>query len=117
MLRGKEIAEQINILGDDGVPTEYHIVFWKSELIDYVILQQDAFDAIDAVCPLERQEYILNRVIMICDSELQFTDFNDVMDWFKRLINLCKQQNYCEYKSEDFYKYEKEIDAMLEDKR
>ena len=30
MLRGKEIAEQINILGDDGVPVEYHITFWKS---------------------------------------------------------------------------------------
>ena len=24
LLRGKEIAEQINILGDDGVPVEYH---------------------------------------------------------------------------------------------
>ena len=23
--RGKEIAEQINILGDDGVPVEYHV--------------------------------------------------------------------------------------------
>ena len=39
--RGKEIAEQINILGDDGVPVEYHVIFWKSELIDFVILQQD----------------------------------------------------------------------------
>ena len=29
--RGKEIAEQINILGDDGVPVEYHVTFWKSE--------------------------------------------------------------------------------------
>ncbi len=37
LLRGKEISEQINILGDDGVPTEYHITFWKSELIDFVI--------------------------------------------------------------------------------
>ena len=27
--RGKEIAEQINILGDDGVPTEYHVTFWN----------------------------------------------------------------------------------------
>ena len=44
MLRGKEISEQINILGDDGVPVEYHVIFWKSELIDFVILQQDAFD-------------------------------------------------------------------------
>ncbi len=116
LLRGKEISEQINILGDDGVPTEYHVVFWKSELIDYVILQQDAFDAIDSVCPLERQEYILSRVMNICNAEFQFTDFNEVMDWFKRLINLCKQQNYCEYKSDDFYKYEKEIDQMIEEK-
>mgnify|MGYP002249750357 CR=1 FL=1 len=27
MLRGKEISEQINILGDDGVPVEYHVSF------------------------------------------------------------------------------------------
>lgn len=27
LLRGKEIAEQINILGDDGVPVEYHVIF------------------------------------------------------------------------------------------
>ena len=47
LLRGKEIAEQINILGDDGVPVEYHVIFWKSELIDFVILQQDAFDEVD----------------------------------------------------------------------
>ena len=47
--RGKEIAEQINILGDDGVPVEYHVIFWKSELIDFVILQQDAFDEVDSV--------------------------------------------------------------------
>ena len=65
LLRGKEIAEQINILGDDGVPVEYHVIFWKSELIDFVILQQDAFDEVDSVTPMERQEEILNMVIDI----------------------------------------------------
>ena len=35
---------------------EYHERFWKSELIDFVILQQDAFDEIDANCPIERQK-------------------------------------------------------------
>lgn len=29
--RGKEANDQINILGDDGVPVEYHERFWKSE--------------------------------------------------------------------------------------
>jgi V/A-type H+-transporting ATPase subunit A len=116
LLRGKEIAEQINILGDDGVPTEYHVVFWKSELIDYVVLQQDAFDKVDSVTPLERQEYILDLVTGICRRDFTFRDFNEVMDWFKRLINLCKQQNYSEYKSADFYKYEADIQAMLAEK-
>ena len=44
VLRGKEAFEQINILGDDGVPVSYHERYWKSELIDFIILQQDAFD-------------------------------------------------------------------------
>ena len=28
--RGKDIQEQINILGDDGVPVDYHEEFWKA---------------------------------------------------------------------------------------
>lgn len=106
LIQGKEIAEQINILGDDGVPLEYHITFWKSELIDFVILQQDAFDSIDCNCPLERQEYMVNHIIDICNTELAFEDFSEVPTYFKELINAFKQMNYAEYKSEDFYKFE-----------
>jgi V/A-type H+-transporting ATPase subunit A len=39
LIRGREAYEQINILGDDGVPIDYHQIFWKSEVIDFVILQ------------------------------------------------------------------------------
>ena len=81
--RGKEIQEQINILGDDGVPADYHVTFWKSEVIDFVILQQDAFDEIDAVSSIERQEFMLNLVMGICNSEFQFKGFVEVMDYFK----------------------------------
>ncbi|MBR4338734.1 MAG: V-type ATP synthase subunit A [Bacteroidaceae bacterium] len=113
MLRGKEIAEQINILGDDGVPVDYHVVFWKSELIDYVVLQQDAFDEIDAITPLERQEEIVDMVIDICHAELEFDTFLEVMDFFKKVINICKQVNYSEYKSDDYYRYRKELDEFM----
>ena len=116
MLRGKEIAEQINILGDDGVPVEYHVTFWKSELIDFVILQQDAFDAIDAVTPLERQEYMLDKVVNICRSEFKFDTFLDVMEYFKRMINLFKQMNYSEYKSDAFNKFDAELDHLVQER-
>ena len=114
MQRGKEIAEQINILGDDGVPVEYHITFWKSEIIDFVILQQDAFDEVDAVTPLERQEEILNLVTAICDDdEHSFNSFLEVVDFYKKMINLCKQMNYSVYKSEQYYDFKRQIEEMI----
>ncbi len=117
LLRGKEIAEQINILGDDGVPVEYHVTFWKSELIDFVVLQQDAFDEIDAVTPLERQQAMLEIVSGICRSEYKFENFQEVTDFFKKVINICKQMNYSEYKSEKYSSYLASLEELLETRK
>ena len=114
MQRGKEISEQINILGDDGVPVDYHVIFWKSELIDYVILQQDAFDAIDSVCPLDRQGFMLEKIIGICRTDFSFGNFLEVGEYFKKMINLFKQMNYSEFKSDKFNEYDKQVDALIE---
>ena len=115
--RGKEIAEQINILGDDGVPVDYHVIFWKSELIDFVILQQDAFDEIDAVTPMERQEEILNMVIEICHTDFTFDNFNEVMDYFKKMINICKQMNYSKFKSPEYEAFRQQLQALIEERK
>lgn len=117
LLRGKEIAEQINILGDDSVPTEYHITFWKSELIDFIVLQQDAFDDIDSVTPIERQKYILDMVTEICRTDFEFDNFNQVADFFKEMINIGRQMNYSEFQSDRFHKYGKQLDELISQKR
>ena len=111
--RGKEANDQINILGDDGVPVEYHERFWKSELIDFVILQQDAFDAIDANCPMERQKMMYEMVIGICRRDFGFADFEECSQFFKGLINLFRQMNYSEWGSEKFEDYKRQIEAYL----
>jgi V/A-type H+-transporting ATPase subunit A len=115
--RGKEVQEQINILGDDGVPVDYHITFWKSEVIDFVILQQDAFDKIDSVCPIERQKYMLDLVMDICQSDFEFNGFMQVMDYFKRVINVCKQMNYSGFETEQFKNYELELKEILAERK
>ena len=111
--RGKEANDQINILGDDGVPVDYHERFWKSELIDFVILQQDAFDDIDANCPMERQQFMYKKVLSICEHDFDFVDFEECSKFFKGLINLFRQMNYAEWQSEKFYDYDKQIDAYI----
>ena len=79
-----------------------------------VLAGQDAFDEVDAVTPLERQQAILDLVTRICDKDdYEFDTFLDVVDYFKKLINLCKQMNYSEYKSEQYYDFMKQVEAML----
>ena len=112
--RGKESAEQINILGDDGVPMSYHILFWKSELVDFIILQQDGFDPIDSLCPMDRQKYMLDLVLEICSHEFEFEDFEKCRDFFKEMINLLRQMNYSEFESSDFNLYQEKVKKLLE---
>jgi V/A-type H+-transporting ATPase subunit A len=114
--RGKEVQEQINILGDDGVPLDYHITYWKSEVIDFVILQQDAFDKIDALCPIERQQYMLRKVMGITRMDFEFDNFSEVMDYFKKIVNILRQMNYSEFESDKFKEFEKQLEELLKER-
>lgn len=117
LLRGKETRDQINILGDDGVPIDYHIIFNKSEVIDFCILQQDAFDKVDASTSIERQQYMLNLVLGICDSSFAFDNFEEVTTYFKKIINIIKQMNYQEFHNDSFDELEKDLNKLLDERR
>jgi V/A-type H+-transporting ATPase subunit A len=111
--KGKEANDQINILGDDGVPMSYHEIFWKSELVDFVILQQDAFDDIDALCPLERQKYMTELVLDICEKDFTFEDFEECRTFFKEAINILRQMNYSVFQSDKFNEYQEKLNNLL----
>ncbi len=117
LLRGKEAKEQINILGDDGVPIDYHLRFWRSELVDFVILQQDAFDEIDSSSSMERQKLMMDKVLNVCHMEFEFETFEEVTPYFKEVINMFRQMNYSEFKSDKFYSFEKDLEAKLSERR
>ena len=113
---GDDARNQINILGDDGVPINYHIQFWRAELIDFVVLQQDAFDEVDAMTPMERQMELIRLVLEVCQHEFSFEDYDKVAAFYKTIINLFKQMNYAVYQSENYQKYLKDIQVILLEK-
>jgi len=117
LIRGKESQEQINILGDDGVPIDYHERFWKAEVIDFVILQQDAFDKVDASTPMDRQKYMLNVILDIYNTKFSFESFDEVAIFFKKLINQMKQMNYSIFNSEEFTNYENELKLQIQERK
>ena len=113
--KGREAYEQINILGDDGVPVSYHVNFWKSELLDFVFLQQDAFDSVDALCPIERQRYMLDLLDELCGIRCDFEEFERCRAFCKELINDLRQMNYTEFHSKEFEAYSQKIAKMTEE--
>jgi V/A-type H+/Na+-transporting ATPase subunit A len=113
LLRGKEAYEQINILGDDGVSVDYHLTFWKSEVVDAVLLQQDAFDKTDCRTPLKRQRYMVDKILEIVDAPFEFDSFEEVQPFYKRVIDKLRQMNYSEFESEQFRQNEAELKEIV----
>jgi len=111
---GNEARDQISILGDDAVPVDYHVMFWKSEMIDFAFIQQDSFDDVDMKTSLERQQFMFNKLIDIGDTTFDFEEFEDVSNFFKQVINILKQMNYSAFDSAQFKKHEKELNTFLQ---
>lgn len=117
IIKGKEVQEQINILGDDGVPVDHHVLFWKSEVIDFIILQQDAFDETDRMTPLERQKYMLEKVLSLVKTSFEFSKFEEVALYFRKLINILKQMNYSEFNTGRFIEYEQQLESTINERK
>ena len=96
LVRGREVAEQIDILGDDGVPLDYHLAFWKSELI---------------------QQYMLEKVLEVVRADFEFESFEEVNPYFRRVINAFRQMNYSEFQSEEFRRYELEVEQVINERK
>ncbi len=112
LLRGKEAYEQINILGDDSVPIEHHLHYWRSELLDFAFLQQDAFDAIDSSTSMERQRYMLELILEVCQKPFEFANHTLIAPYFKKVIDLFRQLNYTEFEGAEFKEYQAQISTL-----
>jgi len=82
-------------------------------LIDFVILQQDAFDDTDSSTPMDRQRYMYEKIMVICRQNFEFNYFEECANFFKQLINVCRQMNYAVYQSDKFKQYENELQALI----
>ena len=80
-----------------------------------MFLQQDAFDAVDSLCGLEHQKFMLNLILDICGRQFEFENFEECRNFFKEMINDLRQMNYTEFHSEDFEKYNSQLSKLLEE--
>ena len=110
--RGDAVLQMMQVTGEEGVTLEDFVVHQKALFLDMVYLQQDAFDAVDASVPLERQKLAFDKVYGAVTRSYRFKDKAEARDHFTRLTGLFKNFNYAAEASPDYGDLLRQIDAL-----
>ena len=89
------------------------IIYLKSELVDAVYLQQNAFDEHDAATPPERQQAIFGLLEQVVDKELEFDDKGAARRHFLNLTQAFKDWHQTAWDSQPFKAGQEKIVALL----
>ena len=110
---GDEIKKRMDVVGEEGTSLPDFIKSLKAEFIDAVYLQQNAFDDVDAYNTMERQVYVFKKITEILKKDITAKDKDDARQTFFQLTALVKNWNSSEWESEDFKKFEEQINEFL----
>ncbi len=113
LLKGDSVKQMMKVVGEEGTSLEDFVIYLKSELLDSVYLQQNAFDVIDAATTAQRQRYVFAKIIKILRKEFSFEDKNRAREFFYTLRHSFIDWNYKEVETEEFKRKEEEIDGLL----
>ena len=111
--RGEQVAQMMQVTGEDGVTMEDFVTHQKALFLDMVYLQQDAFDQVDATVPLERQKLTFHLVREAIDTPMDFATKAEARGFFTRLTSDFKNFHYAATGTPDYRSYLDRIHATL----
>ncbi len=114
LFRGDEVGQMMKVVGEEGTALEDYILYLKSEFLDAVYLQQNAFDPVDAAVGVDRQRHVFDLLFRIVGSTLKLDSKEGARTFFYQLRQKFIDYNSAEWESDDFSALEKEISEMLD---
>ncbi len=117
LARSFEVGQMMKVVGEEGTSLDDFVVYLKGEFLDAVYLQQNSFDAVDAACGLERQQYGFALIHEILAQTLPFAGKDDARSFFAALRTLYIDWNSAEWQSEQFKAKEAGIRQLLNEKQ
>ena len=115
--RGSEVNQMMKVVGEEGTSLEDFIAYLKSEFLDAVYMQQDSFDDTEGATSPERQRYVFKKIIRILGSDFEIQEKDEARAFFNNLRQNFTDMNYSAFESADFKSHEKDIDALLNEKK
>ncbi len=113
--RGNEVEQMMKVVGEEGTHIDDFICYLKSEFLDFVFLQQNTFDKVDAATSEERQIFVFAKVLSILKSNFDFTDKDLARRYFAELRQIFTDWNYISDKTEEFRSHEVTLDNKVKE--
>lgn len=110
--KGEEVQQMMQVTGEEGVTLEDYILWQKSQCLDQVYMQQDAFDAVDISVPIMRQRDQFRLLYRSLNQLPELADKDAARHHFVQLMGLFRNLNYSRQDSPDFRRYWQEIEAL-----
>jgi len=111
--RGNEVKQMMTVVGEEGTSTGDFTVMLKAEFFDNCYLQQNAFDAVDAATPAERQAFVFAKISEVTAMDFDFADKNEARRIMVEIGDLFRNWNYAATDSDDYTKILGDIDATI----
>lgn len=112
---GVDVNNMMKVVGEEGTSIEDFITYLKSEYLDAVYLQQDAYHDIDAACTGERQKYVFDKVYSILKTSMSFDEKDVARTFFLKLTQVTKDWNRVAMDSQEFKEIEANITASVKE--
>jgi len=114
MLRdGSDIGQMMKVVGEEGTSIEDFVVYLKSEYVDSVYLQQDAFNDIDCATSAERQQHVFSMISDFLGAPMQFKDKAAARRFFHQLTQTTRDLNRVSMDTDEFKSMEAKLREMV----
>ncbi len=112
--QGHRIEQMMQVTGEEGISLQDVVTMHRARLVDLVYLQQDAFDEVDASCPLDRQAELLDAVVQVLEAPVGLADREAVREAFTGLIGAFRNANYASRGSAPYREWMERIVTLRE---
>ena len=100
--KSNEVSQMMKVVGEEGTSLDDYIDYQKGELVDYVYMQQDSFDPVDASVSVERQKASFDMLSQIVLGSYNLKDKKDVRQFFNEVRQLFLDYNSTAEDSPEF---------------
>ena len=114
LFRGQEVGQMMKVVGEEGTGLEDFLVYLKSEFLDAVYLQQNAFDPVDASVDTARQRHIFDLLFTILGSKIRAEGKEEARGLFSTLRQKFIDYNGAAWDSDEFKRLERELRDTFE---